>query len=490
MTVERAHAPTHAGGQQKEQGAAARTDRLDRGSPRPPASSGLRAANEHVLGLQRLAGNAAVARLVSPAPDDVLYRQPDPPDPGPLRTPGARKKRHDLEGLVVLHGKSGHEPVTVTTTREIAPPWEDAAGFAGFRDEMPAVVAATRRAMATRRVSVVLLYRGAFRAVETDAMSLKHVTFASPSALAVRFLEPPREAKGDNWAERVKKATEAADASTATSAYIALLVEATGYRRDEVHACSGGTATGGSPPDAKPGFLNFSLSKADTAATTYPASLRAERSGPLTAPVVVIGPHALLGGSPEFVRSSVVHELKHAGHLSEVIALIEKWRQSRSRLPFERWLARSRGVPDEIRWVAQTVVVHRVQGGTTTTTTHVTELFANLESLNTELHHLPQKDLTTTSAAWGPLIVRLVKITGYYLGAEIEPPKREFFDRLDRASSKLDRDRCEAFARLVGQLPTALAVDRNLADRRADWEPFVKKLAGIGERCRNAPREP
>jgi hypothetical protein len=377
----------------------------------------------------------------------------------------------------------------VTTTRKIAPPWEDAAGFAGFRDEMSAVVAATRRAMATRRVSVVLLYRGAFHAVETDAMSLKHLTFATPSALAVRFLEPPREAKGDNWAERVKKAREAADASTMTSTYIALLVEATGSRRDEVHACSGETATGGAPPDAKPGFLNFSLLKDDTPASTYPASLRAERSGPLPAPVVVIGPHAFLGGSPEFVRSSVVHELKHAGHLMEVVALIEKWRRSRSRLPFERWLAHRSGVPDEIRWVAQTVVVHPVQGGTTMTT-HVTELFANLESLNTELHHLPREALTTTSAAWGPLKVRLVKITGYYLGAEIESPKREFLDRLDRACSKLDRDRCEAFARLVGELPTALAVDRNLAGRRADWEPFVKKLAGIGERCRNAHRKP
>jgi hypothetical protein len=70
---------------------------------------------------------------------------------------------------------------------------------------------------------------------------------------------------------------------------------------------------------------------------------------------------------------------------------------------------------------------------------------ATSSPLNAELHHLPPEALVPTWAAWETLIARLIKITGYQL---------------------------------------------YLAHRRTELGPFVKQLAMIGDRCRNAHPRP
>jgi hypothetical protein len=455
--------------------------------------------------LQRSIGNAAAARLLASPPN----RQPQKPcsqwplsrQPQPSQRSG--KDARALEGRVVLQGKSRqHEPVTVRTTQEIVPPWEDKDGFPGFGDELLAVISATRRSTEKGLVTVVWLEGGAFHALETDTRSLENVPDASPSGSVVRVLEPRRQVAGEDWSKRIGEAKAAPTLGEQTRAYIDLLVEVTGIERGNVHVCPTVHPSDKAPPDAKPGLLNFALWKRDANATTYPATLRAHRTEPLPEPVIVMGPESFERGSPEFVRGTVVHETRHARHLKRLIELISDWRASGSRRTFHQWLERHQSVTDEIRWVAQTAVEHPSEGGVSTATTEVGELFANLESLKIELHYLRPEDLGATisspdgsgtsrpSTSWASLKARLMTVAKYYIDAELEAPKREFLNRLAAACSTLTPDRRTAFARLVAELPAALASNSRLADRRADWEPFVKELEAIASGASGSVRTP
>jgi hypothetical protein len=373
------------------------------------------------LALQQSIGNARFQRVLGLAGASSGTRP---------RT--KRKLGSNLQGKTVLQGKTSKGsvsvPVRVIAKRELVPlgqkPQHEGGKFGGFDIETHALVMAQRQTVEQSVVTAVLRDgTGRYHAFETDAKSLTGVVERAPQPdYVVRVLEPLQGAPGKSWAARVREAKANINRSSRWARiwgelmFLGLLTEATGVERAQI-APKPPTSGTQVPPGASPDGLNFAPWLNHANGRTFPPELRAERTGELPRPVIVIGPEAF--ESPEFVRMTVVHEASHARYLTEVVRLIKRWRKSKTREEFQTWVGRRREVSPEVRLVAETTVPGLVQGGTKRSTTAVSEVFAYLEGITTVFHHLPAAELRKkNSPARTHLLGELTKLAMFHAEAE------------------------------------------------------------------------
>jgi hypothetical protein len=370
-------------------------------------------------------GNARFQRLLAPGNANASLG---------TRPRAKRKLGSNLQGKTVLQGKTSKGslsvPIRVTAKRELVPlgqkPQHEGGKFAGFDIETHALVMAQRQTSEQSVVTAVLKDgAGRYHAFETDPKTLTGVVERAPQPdYVVRVLEPLQGAPGRTWADRVREATAAINRSSRWARvwgelmFLGLLAQATGVERVQI-APKPPTSGAQVPPDASPDGLNFGSWLKDANGQTFPTELRAERTGDLPRPVIVIGPEAFEGESSEFVRMTVVHEASHARHLTEVVRLIKRWRKSKTSEDFQTWVGRRREVSPEVRLVAETIVPGLVQGGTKRSTTAVSEVFAYLEGITTVFHHLPAAELRKkNSPTRAHLLGELTKVAKFHADAE------------------------------------------------------------------------
>jgi hypothetical protein len=301
--------------------------------------------------LHRRVGNAVVSGM--------LARQTLPAE--------RRSKRSPLANRTALIGAGIWQPIVKTTT-EISPAggWPDSAK-PGYTSEAEAVVDAQRHAAEHTVVTVVVAgAAGRLHVYETDAQLVSSIAIRMDFVKHVA--QPPPDHNLPWW---MRKNVALANAREGRfDAVRQLVVEATGI--EDVNVAVGRAPHVDAPARAKPGDRVVNVDPSfGLSGRTYNGPDRAEPVGDLPQPVAVIGTSAF--GSPELLRSTVAHELRHAHHDLQVVRLIEQWREAGAKPGFHSWLEKHKAkVPSEIYWVAQGLAGG--SGGADT------ELFASLES--------------------------------------------------------------------------------------------------------------
>ena len=231
---------------------------------------------------------------------------------------------------------------SITATRraviddELVPMGEAPGRFDGFPRALEAMRLAERAAEVTLVVSDP---DGRFHVLRTTATSLGERS--SPPQNPVgwqihRIVDPSSQEDPRRMRERARKATEPEE-------YKELLSAWTHLTPDEV-AC---------PSDAgavAAGKVNIAPWLSDRG-ETVPATLDPTGDAPLAEPAVLIST-ARFSMGPAAVRATVLHELRHAYHLTQTIDLVQQWRKVREEDTgdsWRSWLDSQRGrLPDEV----------------------------------------------------------------------------------------------------------------------------------------------
>ena len=267
--------------------------------------------------LQTLAGNRAMARTVA-----TLQR---------------RSAQELIDKRISLAWPS---PDVVDD--ELVPVGEAPGRFEGFSTSTAALTVARR----SPEVCMVLRDAdGRYHVLRTTARSLGD-KYAAPEDPAgwkiIEIVEPTKRATDDEFRREYETARDAPAAAQA-EAYRRLLVVGTHLDYDE---------TAWSPDKARmfPGKVNVAL-WLPSRGRHEPAEVVPTGSAELPATTILIGNTPFADG-PDSLRSTLLHESRHAYHMAETLDLIRKWRQTRKvdSLPaWQLWLkSRRKSVPAEV----------------------------------------------------------------------------------------------------------------------------------------------
>ncbi len=202
---------------------------------------------------------------------------------------------------------------------ELVPVGEAPGRFEGFATSSAALTVARR----SPEVCMVLRDAdGRYHVLRTTARSLGD-KYAAPEDPAgwkiIEIVEPTKRATDDEFRREYETARDAPAAAQA-EAYRRLLVAGTHLDYDE---------TAWSPDKARmfPGKINVAL-WLPSRGRHEPAEVVPTGSAELPATTILIGNTPFADG-PDSLRSTLLHESRHAYHMAETLDLIRKWRQTR-----------------------------------------------------------------------------------------------------------------------------------------------------------------
>lgn len=296
--------------------------------PRPHVTGSV----SHLLDLQTSAGNRAVTRMVA--------------------------QRRGTQGLL-------DKPIEVKAPRaqviddELVPVGEVPGRFAGFATKAEAAAIAQR----SPEVSVIVNDPDRFHVLRTTATTLggKATAPTLPKGwTVVEMVEPTNVSAPGAFEQDASSAASSADKPTA---YRKLLVRGS-------HLELGDTAW--SPSDGKwaEGKVNVAL-WLPSRGRHEPAKVDPTGSAAIPAPSILMG-KSPFGEGAVSMRSTLLHESRHAYHMAQTIELVRMWRTGRKQDTLESWQkwlkAKKASVPAEVyqtTWAATDLIY-----GTATTETY------------------------------------------------------------------------------------------------------------------------